>query len=231
MRLEDVALVGTVLAIPLGAAAASALLGKNSLMPARVRSREITIKSVKSPEITITVLPARTIELTIRVDKTEGRVGDTFTFEGQLYYDEWEPEAIPGIEVRLYRNGIRVGASITDGSGRWAITWNADVTGTWRFHAEAIVNGELVKSSYITVTIGEVTLTISVDKTEGRVGDTFTFTGNLSWDGEPIGFIPITLYVNGVAVGTGETDAYGNYRIAWTPTEAGTYTCYTEAEV
>jgi len=73
------------------------------------------------------------------------------------------------------------------------------------------------------------TLTINVDKTEGRVGDTFTFSGYLTQNGEPITYTYVTLYIDGKAIGAAMTDENGRYEAPWIPTEPGTYKAHTEA--
>jgi hypothetical protein len=74
------------------------------------------------------------------------------------------------------------------------------------------------------------TLSISVDKDRGYVGDVFTFTGQLVKSGTRKGYT-VYLYKDSVVVGSGVTDARGNYSIPWTSDAVGTYNFHTECTV
>ena len=93
------------------------------------------------------------------------------------------------------------------------------------------------KSPDVTITILETptttpTLTLTVDKTTGYVGDSFIFTGNLSYDGTTMPGITITLYNGLLSTGlTGVTDADGNYAITWVADAVGSVSMHTEAQV
>jgi len=86
-----------------------------------------------------------------------------------------------------------------------------------------------VKSSTVTISIREKPgLTITVDKTSGYVGDTFTFTGYYTIDGKPYPDREIVLYKDGVEIGRTKSDIDGAWTIKWTADSAGTFTFYAE---
>lgn len=74
-----------------------------------------------------------------------------------------------------------------------------------------------------------LTLTLTVDKTTGYIGDTFGFSGYFTQDGAAIVETYVTLYRDGVAVGTAVTDSRGFYSISWVADVTGTFTFHTEA--
>ncbi len=90
--------------------------------------------SVISPTVTITVHAIPVPSLTLIVDKTEGLLGDTFTFSG-TFMQNGTPVA--GATVTLYRNTAVAGSAVTDGTGNYVILWVADVEGFLSFHTEA----------------------------------------------------------------------------------------------
>jgi len=77
----------------------------------------------------------------------------------------------------------------------------------------------------------EYVLTINVDKESGYVGETFTFTGNLTLNGSPVEGVIVKLFKNGVEVGSDVTASDGTYEISWIADEAGTYDFHSEASV
>jgi len=92
----------------------------------------------------------------------------------------------------------------------------------------------VVRSPTVSITVEEVpmayTLTISVSPKTGRVGDTFTFSGGLRYDAERIAGATIDLILEGVGkVGSGVTDALGNYSISWRADRSGALSFHAEA--
>lgn len=90
--------------------------------------------SVVSPTVTVTVHAVPAPSLTLAVDKTEGFLGDVFTFYGVLMQNS---TSVAGTTVSLFRNGVVVGSGVTDGAGNYVIPWVADVEGFLSFHTEA----------------------------------------------------------------------------------------------
>lgn len=91
-----------------------------------------------------------------------------------------------------------------------------------------------VVSPTVTVTIHAVpvpSLTITVDKTTGYPGDTFYFTGNFTQNGTPIVGKTVTLYRNGLSVGSVATDGFGDYLIGWVANVEGSLVFHTEAAI
>lgn len=89
--------------------------------------------------------------LTIKCDKTTGRLGDTFAFYGTLALRKMLP--IKNVEVTLYRDKVKVGAARTTDLGTYTILWKADVAGEIRFHTEVKAVLRVVESDEITVTV------------------------------------------------------------------------------
>ena len=98
----------------------------------------------------------------------------------------------------------------------------------------------VVRSDTLTISVTspvEYHLSITVDKTEGFVGDTFRFSGYLMMYDPAVGrSVPVTLtevslYIEGEEVGSDVTDSQGRYSIDWIPQEAGIYHAHTEAIV
>ena len=77
----------------------------------------------------------------------------------------------------------------------------------------------------------EYTLTIDVDKESGYIGETFTFTGNLTLNGSPVEGVIVKLLKNSVEVGSDVTASDGTYEISWIADEVGTYKFHSEASV
>jgi len=77
--------------------------------------------------------------------------------------------------------------------------------------------------------VDEIALTIS-DPPDGKMSDTYTFTGILTKNGVPEVGATVTLYIDDVTTGlTDITDGSGAYSITWTPSVAGTFTFKTFA--
>jgi len=74
------------------------------------------------------------------------------------------------------------------------------------------------------------TLSLAVDKTEGYRGDVFTFSGQLVKSGTRKGYT-VTLFKDSFSVGSGLTDARGNYTVPWTSDAVGSYTFHSETAV
>lgn len=112
-----------------------------SILPKAESARLVGLETVRSREITITVLEAGEPALLFNVDKWEGYVGETFTFYGWLerVYDEEATEPIPNVTVRLYINGNLVGSAVTGSNGYYEIKWTPTAAGTYTCYAEAEV--------------------------------------------------------------------------------------------
>ncbi|GAH86888.1 unnamed protein product, partial [marine sediment metagenome] len=96
-------------------------------------SQEIIV-SVISPTVTITVHAIPVPTLSLAVDKTDGWLGDVFTFYGVLMQNG---APVAGTTISLFRNAAVVGTGVTDGAGNYSIPWIADVEGFLSFHTEA----------------------------------------------------------------------------------------------
>lgn len=92
------------------------------ILPKLKKAEKIKLK----PEVTVLQ------ELTLTVDKTEGYVGDTFTFSGTFTITGKKL----GHTVYLYRDDVNVGSGTTDAHGDYSIPWTADVVGAHNFHTE-----------------------------------------------------------------------------------------------
>jgi len=90
--------------------------------------------SVISPTVTITVHAIPVPTLSLSVDKTDGYLGDVFTFYGVLMQNG---APVAGTTISLFRNATAVGSGGTDGAGNYSIPWTADVEGLLSFHTEA----------------------------------------------------------------------------------------------
>ena len=89
-----------------------------------------------------------------------------------------------------------------------------------------------VTSSTVSVQVyGEAELTIAVSPNTGYLGDTFHFLGTLYYKGGggPIEGARVTLYRDGVSVGSTTTDSYGNWSIDWVADAVGILEFYAEA--
>ncbi|RLI83298.1 hypothetical protein DRP04_01835 [Archaeoglobales archaeon] len=74
------------------------------------------------------------------------------------------------------------------------------------------------------------TLTINVDKESGYVGDTFTFYGTLTENGNPVSGATVTLYKDDSSTDlTDVTGDDGSYSIQWVADQIGSHDFYTEA--
>jgi len=91
----------------------------------------------------------------------------------------------------------------------------------------------VIISPQVTVTVEEYTLTLNVNATTCRVGESIKFSGTLAKEGNPIMGENIELfYSNHTTTGlTDTTTGSGSYSIVWTATEKGTYSFYTKAEI
>ena len=92
----------------------------------------------------------------------------------------------------------------------------------------------VVRSPSISLTIEErpvaYVLTIGVDKTTGVVGETFEFSGRLSFNGYDEPDETVNLVLEGVGVvGSDVTSRYGWYHIFWTADRSGAPTFHAEA--
>jgi len=74
-------------------------------------------------------------------------------------------------------------------------------------------------------------LSLSVDKTSGYPGDTFNFMGNFAQNGTPVVGETVTLYRNGVLVGSATSDGVGDYLIPWVADIEGALSFHTEAAI
>ena len=70
-----------------------------------------------------------------------------------------------------------------------------------------------------------VIVTLSVDKESGSIGDTFTFSGHLSLDGQLFEYpVPIDLLKDGSIVGKTTTNVKtGNFSLAWAADAPGAF--------
>lgn len=90
--------------------------------------------SVISPTVTITVHAVPAPSLTLTVDKTDGYIGDTFTFMG-TFLQNGTP--VSGASITLYQNGLVAGSATTNGAGGYSIPWVATMEGMLTFRTEA----------------------------------------------------------------------------------------------
>jgi len=88
-----------------------------------------------------------------------------------------------------------------------------------------------VESPAVTIVVVDASVSIAVDKTEGLIGDVFTFSGTVLVDGVGTPGVPVMLYRDGVVVGSAVTDAGGIWSIPWTADVSGTLTFHAEAEI
>jgi len=88
-----------------------------------------------------------------------------------------------------------------------------------------------VPSPAVTITVVDASLSLSVEPTEGVIGDTFIFSGLLLVNGVPHPGATVSLYRNGVLVGSTLTDIDGRWTIEWSADVSGVLTFYAEAEV
>jgi len=91
----------------------------------------------------------------------------------------------------------------------------------------------VITSPRVTVTVEEYALTLNVNATTCRVGESIEFSGTLTKGGTPIMGENIELfYSNNTTTGlTDTTTSSGSYSIVWTATKKGTYSFYTKAEI
>jgi len=101
-----------------------------------------------------------------------------------------------------------------------ALTWFWTAP-EWTFQDRVSTTIRLVERPYW--------LTLTADKTKGRVGDTFTFSGYLTQDGMPVADKTVHLYVDGTWAGSDLTDSSGGYEFKWTPLTPNMYKVHTEA--
>jgi hypothetical protein len=71
-------------------------------------------------QISCTQLVTVTYSMSISVDKTQGLVGDTFTFSAQLLADD---SPIPNVTIDLYREGLVVVSKLTNTNGICNFAW------------------------------------------------------------------------------------------------------------
>jgi len=96
---------------------------------------------------------------------------------------------------------------------------------TWYYTGEWVFQDRTSR----TIRLVERRLTLTADKTKGRVGDVFTFSGYLTEDGMPVARKTVHLYTDDTWVGSELTDSSGYYEFKWTPLTPGTYKVHTEA--
>lgn len=77
----------------------------------------------------------------------------------------------------------------------------------------------------------EYVLGIGVDKDAAYMGETFTFSGGLLQDGIPVPGILVTLFKEGIEVGSATTDEEGTWVIPWVSNVSGTLSFHAEALV
>ena len=82
--------------------------------------------------------PPPTYSITLTVDKTSGRVGDTFRFSGSVTapYGRYEVWVVDATEKVLGR--IDVGVMTGGVPVSYAVNWVADEAGTFIVHAEMV---------------------------------------------------------------------------------------------
>lgn len=91
----------------------------------------------------------------------------------------------------------------------------------------------LATSDTVSVTVTEPPpppeekLTISADKTAIQTGETVTFSGQLTIDGEGESR-QVSLYVNGTPVADTMADSAGYYSIEWSTPNTGSYSIHME---
>ena len=74
-------------------------------------------------------------------------------------------------------------------------------------------------------------LTIAANMTTVYVGDPVVFTGSFKQaQGQPIAGATVTLYRDSISIGSGVTDAQGNYSITWIIDVEGTIIVHSEAQ-
>jgi hypothetical protein len=106
---------------------------------------------VKSRSVTISV-SAPTVYLDLNVDKTSGRIGDTFTFYGNYMVDG---SPVKGARISLVLEGVGEAAyGYTTTEGYYSIQWRADRAGTLTFHAEAPEPAAVSRGVAVTVSEG-----------------------------------------------------------------------------
>jgi len=71
---------------------------------------------------------------------------------------------------------------------------------------------------------------LSVSPVEGRVGDTFTFSGSFQYDGEPQVGAEVRIG-NDIFIGTTTVNQHGNFALDWVADRAGTFTVYATSSV
>jgi hypothetical protein len=130
--------------------------------------------------------------------------------------------AVDGGKIRFYEAGNEVYVDDYPYTKNmkiylWGISWYLNASGTsW---ADDL---QLVKEA--------PSLTLSVDKTSGYVGDTFTFEGVYKdGQGEPLSGYVVNLMINGINGGSATTGGDGSYSVQWIPTAMGNYSIYAEA--
>jgi len=88
-----------------------------------------------------------------------------------------------------------------------------------------------VESPVVTIMVVDASVSITVDKREGIIGDVFTFSGTVLVNGVGTPGVPVMLYRDGVVVGSAVTDVGGIWSIPWTADVSGTFTFHAEAEI
>jgi len=91
-----------------------------------------------------------------------------------------------------------------------------------------------VSSSRITITVYpkvKYTLSISVDRNSGYVGDTFNFSGTFSYNGTPVSGARVALLRDGIEIDSTYTGTNGSWKISWTADREGTFTFQAEGEI
>lgn len=90
----------------------------------------------------------------------------------------------------------------------------------------------VVSSPSVTITVQPwiPALSLQVDKTTGRPGDVFLFSGFFGVDSNILPGRTITLFMNGTSVGQAVTNDVGYYEIPWTANYVGTLTFHSEGE-
>lgn len=95
------------------------------------------------------------VNLILSVDKTSGKIGEVFTFIGQLTVDGVPiPSAVP---IRWVKNEVSIGQTTTDPiTGKFGLQWIATENGSFNFYVEAYTPPTIPRSNSIIVTVKDI---------------------------------------------------------------------------
>ena len=185
--------------------------------------------SIKSNNVTITVLEREVGEVHITANKTTVYVAETVTFNVTVYDTLKDP--LPNAKADIYANNTLIAYGYTNENGIALINVTFIEGGNYTVYAKvgAITSNETI---IITVLLKPVErIELSADKNEIFTNEYVTFTAYVYTTGdEPVPYRNVTLYINEEKQYSNITDINGKTTFTILFDQSGNYTVYAVAD-